>query len=118
MVAAIVLALITTCTVGDRVALRSAEADPNVFIWTDRTRLVAYRKNRWPTMRDVAGKAKLVFSNTEATIVTCSPQDNTAGVRLRDGYLHGAYGWITLDDVVEMTAHERRTSALTTATRH
>ena len=69
-------------------------------------------------MRDISGKAKLVFSNTEATIVSCSPQDEAAGVRIRDGYLRGAYGWITLDDVVEMTAHERKTSALTTAAHH
>ena len=82
-------------------------------MWFDRVHLVAYRKNRWPTMHDVDGKAKLVFSNTEATVVVCSARDGAIGVRIRDGYLRGKYGWVTLDDAIELTQHESKTSSLT-----
>lgn len=93
--------------------LKSADIDPDVFVWDARQRVVDYAGGAWGT-QEVLAHTVLAKPGTRAVVVQCTaaavhkkytadPRD-AIGIRLVNGPNKGRYGWVTSDDVHEIAA--------------
>ena len=106
-------ALASPCSVsvGHAVVLKSAEIDPDVFVWDAKQRVVDYAAGYWHDSHDVMAHTTLAKPGTRAVIVQCDggvvhgkyapehQQRDAVGIRLVNGPNKGRYGWVTSDDV-------------------
>ena len=98
--------------VGTRVVLKSAELDPDVFVWDAKQRVVDYAGGYWRDTHDVMVHTLLAKPGTRAVVVQCQPGivrrgDGSAtrdaiGIRILNGPNKGRYGWVTSEDVHEI----------------
>ncbi|HEX3465120.1 MAG TPA: hypothetical protein VHS78_13825 [Candidatus Elarobacter sp.] len=93
--------------------LKSADIDPDVFVWDARQRVVDYASGYWRDAHDVMVHTVLAKPGTRAVVVQCQPGivrrqgDETRdaiGIRLVNGPNKGRYGWVTSDDIHELAA--------------
>jgi hypothetical protein len=99
-------------SVGRAVALKSAELDPDVFVWDAKQRVVEYAGGYWRDTHDVLSHTLLAKPGTRAVVVQCTAgvvrpkysADNrdAIGIRLVSGPNKGHYGWVTSEDVHEI----------------
>ncbi|HEX3467941.1 MAG TPA: hypothetical protein VHT05_07685 [Candidatus Elarobacter sp.] len=98
---------------GRSVALKSAELDPDVFVWDAKQRVVDYAGGYWRDTSDVLTHTVLAKPGTRAVVVQCtagvvhqkySPDTGDAiGIRLTTGPNKGHYGWVTSEDVHQVS---------------
>ncbi len=105
----------TPCAVpvGRAVALKSAELDPDVFVWDAKQRVVEYAGGYWRGTSDVLSHTVLAKPGTRAVVVQCtagvvhqkysSDAGDAIGIRLVTGPNKGRYGWVTSEDVHEVS---------------
>ena len=120
--AAALLAALGTCaagaapcalTAGRQVVLKSAEIDPDVFVWDSKQRVVDYAAGSWGSTHDVLVHTVLAKPGTRAMVVQCdggvvrqkyvSETLDAIGIRLLNGPNRGHYGWVTSQDVRLLT---------------
>ncbi len=94
--------------VGRAIVLKSAEIDPDVFVWDAKQRVIDYASGHWGDTHDVLQHTLLAKPGTRAVVVQCGAglvrRDNgdardVIGIRLVNGPNKGRYGWVTSDDV-------------------
>ena len=100
--------------VGRPVYLKSADIDPDVFVWDARQRVVDYAGGSWRDTHDVMVHTMLAKPGTRAIVVQCQPgivrradggdSRDAIGIRLLNGPNKGRYGWVTSDDIHELAA--------------
>ncbi len=93
---------------GTAIVLKSADIDPDVFVWDSKQRVVNYAGGFWGSTRDVLVHSVLAKPGTRAVIVQCDPGIvkpkyvsetlDAVGVRLTNGPNKGHYGWVTSQD--------------------
>ncbi len=93
---------------GTAIVLKSADIDPDVFVWDSKQRVVNYAAGFWGSTRDVLVHSVLAKPGTRAVIVQCDPGIvkpkyvsetlDAVGVRLTNGPNKGHYGWVTSQD--------------------
>jgi hypothetical protein len=97
--------------VGHAVFLKSADLDPDVFVWDAKQRVVDYAAGSWRDSHEVVAHTMLAKPGTRAVIVQCfaglvrkegTDTRDAIGVRLTNGPNKGRYGWVTSDDVHEI----------------
>jgi hypothetical protein len=96
-------------TPGGRVVLISDAADPEVFLWDSRDRLVDYAGGHWGSSRAIFTHTVLAEPGTQALIMTCVPgaphqnydgfDQDAVGVKIVTGPYRGRYGWVLSSDV-------------------
>jgi hypothetical protein len=94
---------------GRIVFLRSAELDPDVFVWDTRDRARDYAAGYWKNTSDVMNHSVLSKPGTRAIVVQCHEAAirskfanqvlDAVGIRIVSGPNHGMYGWVTSEDV-------------------
>lgn len=99
--------------VGRAVNLRSAELDPDVFVWDTKQRVVEYAGGYWRDTSDVLSHTVLAKPGTRAVVVQCtagvvhqkysSDAGDAIGIRLVTGPNKGRYGWVMSEDVHEIS---------------
>ncbi len=107
-------ALATPCgvPVGRAVVLKSADIDPDVFVWDTKQRVVDYAAGQWGESHDVIAHTMLAKPGTRALIVQCDPgavhtkyvgdHRDAVGIKIVNGPNKGRYGWVTSEDVHEI----------------
>jgi len=100
-------------SVGRAVALKSVELDPDVFVWDAKQRVVEYAGGYWRDTNDVLTHTVLAKPGTRAVVVQCTAgvvrqkystdTRDAIGIRLLSGPNKGHYGWVTSEDVHEVT---------------
>ena len=100
-----------SCSVsaGSVMALKSAEIDPDVFVWDTKQRVVAYAAGTWRDTHDVLAHSLLAPAGTRAVVLACDPgivrpkyvvdAFDAIGVRLVSGPNRGRSGWVTSQDL-------------------
>jgi hypothetical protein len=100
-----------TCTVapGGRVVLAADAAEPDVFLWDSRTRLVDYVAGRWDSTRAIFAHTELAEAGTQALVVMCvagiahpkvgNGDEDAVGVKVLSGRHRGRYAWVLSSDV-------------------
>lgn len=88
---------------GARVYLASDPADPQVFLWDSRDRLIAYAAGQWGSARAIFAHTMLAEPGTQALAVSCyhdvaKPRD-AIGVKVLNGPFRGRYVWVLSSDV-------------------
>jgi hypothetical protein len=100
---------------GSAVILKSADLDPDVFVWDSKQRVVDYAAGAWRDTHDVLIHSVLAYPGTRAEVVQCDPGIvkpkyidplDAIGVRIVSGPNRGRYGWVTSQDI-HMVAHSR-----------
>lgn len=111
------------CTLapGRRVMLASEAADPDVFLWDSRERLIDYAAGDWGNTRQIFAHTLLTEPGTYALVVACFPRAahpryaledaDALGVRLTSGRDRGRYGWILSSDAHDDRKPSRNASA-------
>jgi len=101
----------STCSVapGGRVILAADAAEPDVFLWDSRTRLVDYVAGRWDSSRAIFAHTELADAGTRAMVVACiagiaHPKVGTAaedavGIKVLSGRHRGRYAWVLSSDI-------------------
>jgi len=94
---------------GAAIVLKSADIDPDVFVWDSKQRVVDYAAGFWGSTREVLIHSVLAKPGTRAIVVQCNPGIvrpkyvteplDAVGVRLINGPNKGHYGWVTSLDV-------------------
>jgi hypothetical protein len=102
------------------VYLRSAELDPDVFVWDSQERVRAYAAGYWKSTSDVMDHTVLSKPGTRALVVEChegvvkskfaNEVLDAIGIKLESGPNRGRYGWVTSEDIHVTT----KTAALRT----
>ncbi len=88
----------------------SADAvDPDVFVWDDRMRLVAYALGDWGDTRAVMDHTVLAHPGTQATVLSCAAgvirpkygevSEDAVRVKMTSGPFRGRTGWVASGDV-------------------
>jgi hypothetical protein len=90
---------------GTVIVLKSADIDPDVFVWDSKQRVVDYSAGFWGSTREVLVHSVLAKPGTRAIVVQCDPGIvkpkyvaevlDAVGVRLTNGPNKGHYGWVT-----------------------
>jgi hypothetical protein len=98
--------------VGNRVVLAADSADPDVFVWDSRARLLAYVAGEWKSTKDVLVHTALIDPGTLALVVFCNAgagrpkyngiKEDIVGVRLLSGSRRNLWGWVRSSDVHAM----------------
>lgn len=98
--------------VGDRIVLAADSADPDVFVWDSRARLLAYVAGEWKSTKDVLAHTALIDPGTLALVVFCNAgvgrpkyngiNEDIIGVRLLTGNRRNLWGWVRSGDVHAM----------------
>jgi hypothetical protein len=98
--------------VGQRVLLASNAADPDVFVWDAKARMLDYELNSWRTTREVMDHTAIAAPGTLAVVTQCDALivrskmmpglQDAVGLRLLSGPSRGAYGWVPAEDVHTM----------------
>lgn len=96
-------------TNGQSVSLKSAEIDPDVFVWDAKARVIQYSSGVWNTTSEVMSHTMLSKPGTRAVVVACEKESvksryvnsvlDAIGIRLVTGPNRGRYGWVTSEDV-------------------
>jgi hypothetical protein len=99
----------STLGVGGQVVLKSADLDPDVFVWDSKSRAADYASGNWRDTHDVLTHTLLAKPGTHAQIISCQKDLirsryanetlDAVGIRLLSGPYHGRYGWVTSEDV-------------------
>ena len=94
---------------GQRIVLKSAELDPDVFVWDSRPRVIQYASGYWKNTTDVMNHTVLSKPGTRAVIVQCARDAvhsrfanqilDAVGIKIVSGPDRGHYGWVTSEDV-------------------
>jgi hypothetical protein len=94
---------------GTPVTLASDLADPDVFVWDSRERLVAYVGGHWSSSREVMAHTVIADRGTRAQVTDCVPgiahvkiadvERDAIGIKIMSGPLSGRYGWVVSSDV-------------------
>lgn len=94
---------------GSAVMLKSAEIDPDVFVWDSKQRVVDYAAGSWRDTHDVLAHSVLAKPGTHAVVLQCEPgivkpkyvadSLDAIGIRLTSGPNKGRYGWVTSSDI-------------------
>jgi hypothetical protein len=92
--------------------LKSAELDPDVFVWDAQERVVEYAGGYWRDTHDVLTHTLLAKPGTRAVVVQCTAgavrpkyaadSRDAIGIRLVNGPNKGRYGWVTSEDIHEV----------------
>ncbi|HEY0798592.1 MAG TPA: hypothetical protein VGD50_05550 [Candidatus Baltobacteraceae bacterium] len=95
--------------VGDRVVLSADTADPDVFVWDSRSRLIEYSAGNWGSTKDIFGHTLLVDPGTQALVMACRPgeahpkyeptDEDVLGIRIVTGRHRNLWGWVVSNDV-------------------
>lgn len=95
--------------VGRSVTLKSADIDPDVFVWDARQRVIDYVGGYWRGTGDVLAHTLLAKPGTRATVIQCvagvihsrfaNDLQDAVGLRILSGPNRGRYGWVTGEDV-------------------
>jgi hypothetical protein len=95
--------------VGRPVTLKSADIDPDVFVWDARQRVIDYVGGYWHGTGDVLAHTLLAKPGTRATVIQCAAGvihsrflnelQDAVGLRILSGPNRGRYGWVTGEDV-------------------
>jgi hypothetical protein len=98
--------------VGDRIVLAADTADPDVFVWDSRARLLSYVAGEWKSTKDVLAHTVLIDPGTLAVVVFCNAgvgrpkyngiDEDIVGVRLLTGSHRNLWGWVRSSDVHAM----------------
>ncbi len=98
--------------VGQQILLAASEADPDVFVWDTKGRMVDYAMHSWSKARDVMEHTAIAKPGTRAVVVQCDAEivksklvpesEDAVGIRLLTGSARGTYGWVTSEDVRAM----------------
>ena len=97
--------------VGHVIYLKSADLDPDVFVWDTKQRVMDYATGSWGDSHEVVAHTVLAKPGTRAVIVQCQPGvvrkegadlRDAVGIRLTSGPSKGRYGWVTSEDVHEI----------------
>ena len=93
--------------------LKSAEIDPDVFVWDSKQRVVDYAAGAWRSTHEVLVHTVLAKPGTRAMVVQCdggvvrqkyvSETLDAIGIRLLNGPNNGHYGWVTSQDIRLLT---------------
>jgi len=91
------------------VSLKSAEIDPDVFVWDAKARVIQYATGVWSSTPDVRSHTLLSKPGTRAMVVACDRESvkskyvnsvlDAIGIRLLSGPNRGRYGWVTSEDI-------------------
>jgi hypothetical protein len=94
---------------GQTVSLKSAEIDPDVFVWDAKARVIQYSSGVWNTTSEVMSHTMLSKPGTRAIVIACEKESvkskyvnsvlDAVGIRLLTGPNRGRYGWVTSEDV-------------------
>ncbi|MEO6990791.1 MAG: hypothetical protein ABI346_00720 [Candidatus Baltobacteraceae bacterium] len=94
--------------VGYRVVLIAQGADPDVFLWDSRARLIDYSAGHWGDTRTIFAHTLLAHPGTHAVVIACLPGaarvkysstvQDVVGVKVVRGPLRGRYGWVLSSD--------------------
>ena len=94
---------------GSTIILKSAEIDPDVFVWDSKQRVIDYAAGTWRDTHDVLVHSVLAKPGTHAVVLQCDPGSvkpkyvadalDAIGIRLTSGPNKGRYGWVTSGDV-------------------
>ncbi len=110
--------------VGQRIMLASNAADPDVFVWDAKARLLDFERNSWRNTKDVMDHTAIAKPGTLAIVTQCEAEvvrskmlpglQDAIGLRLLSGPSRGAYGWVPGEDirilhVAAATPHPRLT---------
>jgi hypothetical protein len=99
--------------IAERIFLASYSSDPNVFVWDNRDRLVAYAASGgYAAINDVVRHSLLVKPGTQAIVAMCranvvrrryvtDPSD-AVGIKITVGPLRNHWGWVSSEDVHEL----------------
>jgi hypothetical protein len=120
-ITAIVLALLgaapvcadaCSVTVGQRILLASNAADPDVFVWDAKARMLDFERNSWRNTKDVMDHTAIAKPGTLAIVTQCEAQivrskmlpgtQDAIGLRLLSGPGRGTYGWVPAEDIRTM----------------
>jgi hypothetical protein len=95
--------------VGQRIMLASNAADPDVFVWDAKTRLLDFELNSWRSTKDVMEHTAIAKPGTLAIVTQCEAEvvrskmlpglQDAIGLRLLSGPSRGAYGWVPGEDI-------------------
>lgn len=98
-----------TVVSGQPVILKSADMDPDVFVWDSRGRVVEYSSGYWKNTSDVMSHTLLSKPGTRAVIVACDKSAvhskfandilDAVGIKIVSGPNRGRYGWVTSEDI-------------------
>ena len=101
--------------IGYRVVLIAEGADPDVFLWDSRSRLIDYSAGHWEDTKSIFAHTMLAHPGTHALVIACLPNavrtkyastaQDVVGVKVIRGPLRGRYGWVLSSD-----AHTTRDS--------
>jgi hypothetical protein len=104
--------------VGDRIVLAADTADPDVFVWDSRARLLSYVAGEWKSTKDVLAHTALIDPGTLAVVVFCNAgvgrpkyngiDEDIVGVRLLTGSRRNLWGWVRSSDVHAMRVRNKR----------
>lgn len=94
--------------VGHRVVLIAQGADPDVFLWDSRARLIDYSAGHWGDAQTIFAHTLLAHPGTHAVAIACLPGagrvkysssvQDLVGVKVVRGPLRGRYGWVLSSD--------------------
>jgi len=111
-------------TSGSRVSLMSDAADPDVFLWDSRQRLIDYSAGQWGDARAIFAHTVLARPGTSAVVVACesgvahpryqSGSQDAIGVRIMSGPYRGRSGWVLSSDVHPLRGSSRDSSVVGT----
>jgi hypothetical protein len=111
-------------TSGSRVSLMSDAADPDVFLWDSRQRLIDYAAGQWGDARAIFAHTVLARPGTSAVVVSCesgvahpryqSGTQDAIGVRIMSGPYRGRSGWVLSSDVHPLRGSSRDSSVVGT----
>ena len=109
-------------TSGSRVSLMSDAADPDVFLWDSRERLIDYAAGQWGDARAIFAHTILARPGTAAVVVSCDsgvahPRFQ-AGRRTRSAFgscpgpYRGKFGWVLSSDIHPLHGNAARDSSV------
>ena len=89
--------------------LSADAAEPDVFLWDSRNRLVDYVAGRWDSTRAIFAHTELAEPGTQALIVSCvagiahpkygTGDEDAIGVKIVSGAHRGRYAWVLSSDI-------------------
>ncbi len=109
-------------TSGSRVSLMSDAADPDVFLWDSRERLIDYAAGQWGDARAIFAHTILARPGTAAVVVSCDSgvahprfqagAQDAVGVRIMSGPYRGKFGWVLSSDIHPLHGSPGRDSSV------
>jgi len=95
--------------IGQRIALAAMSADPDVFIFDSRARLIDYAAGRFDEVKAVMAHTLLALPGTRAIVASCAPSAvkpkysgnyfDAVGIKVTTGPYRGRWGWVSSEDL-------------------